>query len=233
MRKNIIYKYMNNLTVVKLKQKCKSLNIKLKKDLIKSISSDSNQSIVGGRKQRSRKSSKKRRRSKTCKRSIKKRTRKRCSRKQGGSTLTFVEYTAKLKALEKSKTNFNQKFKPPLSIPYQTKLTEIHLKIAQLKNDNYNNELSRLNTEIKNLQGQLRDLQNRFNSQKKSLKGKSNSPDYDSNLKLLKDSFNNKDIALRKQINKNIKEIKKIRKNPKIFMKSVIKQTQILQILKM
>lgn len=223
---------MNNLTVVELKQRCKSLNIK--KDLIQSLSSESNKSIVGGRKHRSRTTSKKRRRiSRKCKSSVKKRSIKRCSRKQGGSTLTVVEYTAKLKALEKSKTDFNQKFKPPLSIPYQTKLTEMHLKIAQLKNDNYNNELSRLNTEIKNLQVQLTDLLNRFNAQKKSLKGQSNSPEFVRNLNRLKHTFKSKDIALRKQLKAIVKEISKIRKNPKIFMKSVIKHTQILQILKM
>ena len=57
---------MENLTVVELKQRCKSLNIKLtktdgssklKKDLIKSLSKVNNKSIVGGgRKRGSRKS---------------------------------------------------------------------------------------------------------------------------------------------------------------------------------
>ena len=91
---------MDNLTVPELKERCKSLNIKLtksdgsqklKKDLIKSLSSVNQQlSIVGGRKRRSRKGSKKRvsrrrsRKSSRKSKSSKKKSRRRRSRKQCG-----------------------------------------------------------------------------------------------------------------------------------------------------
>ena len=81
---------MENLTVAELKQRCKSVDIKLtkadgssklKKDLIKSLSSV-DQSIVGGRKRRCRKGTSSRRRSrKGSKKTSKKRGSKRRSRK--------------------------------------------------------------------------------------------------------------------------------------------------------
>ena len=81
---------MENLTVAELKQRCKSVDIKLtkadgssklKKDLIKSLSSV-DQSIVGGRKRRSRKGTSSRRRSrKGSKKTSTKRRSRRGSRK--------------------------------------------------------------------------------------------------------------------------------------------------------
>ena len=82
---------MENLSVVELKKQCKSLNInltksdgspKLKKDLIKSLSSVNQQSSIVGGKRRSRKSSSRRRHSrKSSKKSSKRRGSRRRSRK--------------------------------------------------------------------------------------------------------------------------------------------------------
>ena len=86
---------MEKLTVVELKKQCKSLNIsltksdgssKLKKDLIKSLSSvNQPSSIVGGRKRRSRKTSRKRRSRKTSKKCSTKRRSRKVSRRRKGS----------------------------------------------------------------------------------------------------------------------------------------------------
>ena len=161
---------MENLSVVELKKQCKSLNIsltksdgtpKLKKDLIKSLSSVNQQSSIVGGKRRSRKSSSRRRRSrKSSKKSSKRRSRKISRRRRKSSKKKGSKKRRSLKqsggTYNSTDTEFKEAQDAENAAASKLSYAKIDLKIkkATLKDheETWNKENDNIKNNIKNIE---------------------------------------------------------------------------------